>query len=122
MVGRLNEKSPLERLDYTKPMRHSGFYKRYWRKATRAAGLPDSVRVYDLRHFHASTLLDAGLSIKDVQERLGHANATMTLDRYWHSRTDDEARRLRRAALAVAMGWEGPENVADIAARRARRV
>lgn len=120
-VGRLNEKSPLERLDYSKPMRHSGFYKRYWRRTCRAVGLPDSVRVYDLRHYHASTLLDAGMSIKDVQERLGHANATMTLDRYWHSRTDDEARRQRRAAVTAAMGRNGLDNVADIASRRASR-
>lgn len=32
------------------------------------------------------------MTVKGVQERLGHANPTMTLDRYWHSRTDDEAR------------------------------
>ncbi|MGD9958138.1 tyrosine-type recombinase/integrase [Nocardioides sp.] len=117
MTGRLNEKSSLERLDYSKPMRHSGFYKRYWRKATKAAGLPDTVRVYDLRHFHASTLLDAGMTAKDVQERLGHANPTMTLDRYWHSRTDDEARRARRAAVAAAMG-RPPANVTPINTRR----
>ncbi|WP_310964755.1 tyrosine-type recombinase/integrase [Nocardioides terrisoli] len=118
MTGRLNEKSPLERLDYSKPIRHSGFYKRYWRKATRAAGLPDSVRVYDLRHFHASTLLDSGMSIKDVQERLGHANPTMTMDRYWHSRTDDEARRLRIKQVAEAMGRTTPKNVTPLNSKR----
>jgi integrase len=117
MVGRLNEKPPLERLDYSKPMRHSGFYKRYWRKATREAHLPDTVRVYDLRHFHASTLLDAGITAKDVQERLGHANPTMTLDRYWHSRTDDEARHARRAAVAAAMG-RTPNNLAHFDRKR----
>ncbi|WP_344038492.1 tyrosine-type recombinase/integrase [Nocardioides kribbensis] len=90
----------------------------YWRRTCRTVGLPESVRVYDLRHFHASTLLDAGMSIKDVQERLGHANATMTLDRYWHSRTDGEARRQRGAAVAAAMGRDVMENVTPIATRR----
>lgn len=117
-TGRLNGLPPLDRLDYSKPIRHSGFYKRYWRTATRAVGLPDSVRVYDLRHFHASTLLDAGVSIKDVQERLGHANPTMTMDRYWHSRTDDEARRRRRAQVAAAMGRSETDNVTNLDTKR----
>lgn len=116
-VGRAYGDDPLNLLGFSKPMRHSGFYKRYWRRTCRTVGLPDSVRVYDLRHFHASTLLDAGMSIKDVQERLGHANATMTLDRYWHSRTDDEARRARRAALAAAMG-RTLDNVTPIGSKR----
>ncbi len=100
-------------------MRYGAFYKRYWRTTCQVVGLPDSVRFYDLRHFHASTLLDAGgLTIKEVQERLGHASAMMTLDRYWHSDTDDEARKRRRAAVAEAMGRKAPENVTSIAAKR----
>lgn len=118
--GRLNGADPLDRLDYSKPMRYSTFYKRYWRKATRAAGLPDSVRVYDLRHFHASACLDNGMSIKDVQTRLRHASAAMTVDRYWLSRTDDEARKLRRDQVAAALGRSPrPDNVTDLNTKRA---
>ena len=38
----------------------------------------------DLRHFHATQLLSRGVSIKVVQQRLGHATATKTLDVYAH--------------------------------------
>lgn len=36
------------------------------------------VRFHDLRHFHATLMLQAGLDIKYVQNRLGHSNINMT--------------------------------------------
>jgi len=42
------------------------------------------LRLYDLRHSHASLLLAAGEHPKVVQERLGHASITLTLDTYSH--------------------------------------
>ncbi|MGS7088273.1 tyrosine-type recombinase/integrase [Streptococcus pyogenes] len=36
------------------------------------------------RHTHASLLLNAGISYKELQYRLGHANISMTLDTYGH--------------------------------------
>jgi len=47
------------------------------------AGLP-KIRVYDLRHTHAALMLAAGVPLKAVAERLGHASATMTLGIYAH--------------------------------------
>lgn len=62
------------------------------------------MRFYDLRHTHASLMLDSGvLSIKEIQERLGHASSVMTMDRYWHSRNDDEDRARRSSAVGDAM-------------------
>lgn len=43
-----------------------------------------TVRFHDLRHTHASQLLRAGVPIKVVSERLGHATASITLDVYSH--------------------------------------
>jgi integrase len=40
---------------------------------------------HSLRHTHATTLIKNGAKIKDVQERLGHANTETTLDTYTHS-------------------------------------
>ena len=37
---------------------------------------------HDLRHTHATILLENGASIKDIQERLGHDKAQTTLDMY----------------------------------------
>ncbi|HES2155236.1 TPA: tyrosine-type recombinase/integrase [Streptococcus pyogenes] len=42
------------------------------------------------RHAHASLLLNAGISYKELQYRLGHANISMTLDTYGHLSKDKE--------------------------------
>jgi len=49
----------------------------------RKTGLP-RVRFHDLRHSHASQLLAAGVNIKVVAERLGHADPAITLRVYSH--------------------------------------
>ncbi len=41
-------------------------------------------RMYDLRHTCATLLLKRGVNPKIVQERLGHASITLTLDTYSH--------------------------------------
>ena len=42
------------------------------------------VRLHDLRHTHASLMLQAGVHPKVVSERLGHASVGITLDTYSH--------------------------------------
>ena len=42
------------------------------------------VRFHDLRHFHASLLINAGLDPRTVADRIGHANPSTTLDIYSH--------------------------------------
>jgi integrase len=49
----------------------------------RSAGLP-TIRLHDLRHTWATLALSAGVHPKVVQERLGHANISITLDTYSH--------------------------------------
>ena len=41
-------------------------------------------RVHDLRHTYAVVCLESGVDIKTLQENLGHATATFTLDIYGH--------------------------------------
>ncbi|TFV49526.1 tyrosine-type recombinase/integrase [Blastococcus sp. TF02A_35] len=53
------------------------------RKAMGADLLP-AIRLHDLRHTHATLLLADGVPVKVVSERLGHANATITLTVYQH--------------------------------------
>ncbi|WP_430767558.1 tyrosine-type recombinase/integrase [Streptococcus canis] len=45
---------------------------------------------HTFRHTHARLLLNAGLSYKELQYRLGHANISMTLDTYGHLSKDKE--------------------------------
>lgn len=44
---------------------------------------------HKLRHTHASLLLNAGVSITDVQRRLGHSSAATTMSIYAHATKDD---------------------------------
>jgi len=42
------------------------------------------IRLHDLRHTWATLALESGIHPKVVQERLGHANVSITLDLYSH--------------------------------------
>jgi integrase len=77
-----------------------------WRRATfvpaRArADLSDRFRVHDLRHTAASLMIQAGYPPKMLQEIMGHASITPTLDLYGHlypGEMDRYADRLDSAA------------------------
>ena len=56
---------------------------RNFEKLAKKAGI-EHVRLHDLRHFHATTLLRTGTHLKIVQERLGHASIAITADTYSH--------------------------------------
>jgi len=54
-----------------------------WRRQWPRLDLP-KLTLHSLRHCHACLLLDQGVPIKVVSERLGHATVRMTLDTYSH--------------------------------------
>lgn len=56
---------------------------RHFKPILQAAKLPN-IRLYDLRHSHATLLMAAGEHPKVVQERLGHSTIQLTLDTYTH--------------------------------------
>jgi integrase len=47
------------------------------------AGVP-VIRLHDLRHTHGTLLIKAGVPVKVVSERLGHATSAFTIDTYQH--------------------------------------
>lgn len=53
-------------------------------KYTRDCGL-EGVHFHTLRHTFATRAVEVGFEIKSLSEVLGHANTTITLDRYVHS-------------------------------------
>jgi len=55
-----------------------------WAKLVKRTGLNKSIRLHDARHTHASLLLKQSVHPKIVQERLGHATISTTLDLYSH--------------------------------------
>jgi len=54
-----------------------------------------SMRFHDLRHTHASLLIDAGVPVTDVSQRLGHSDPAITLSVYSHFFKNSEERILR---------------------------
>jgi integrase len=87
------------------PLCRQTFSDQVWRPARTAVGLTD-VGMHDLRHFYASALIRAGLSVKAVSSRLGHSNAAMTLNVYSHLWPDDEDRS--RQAIDTLFGGDVP--------------
>ena len=72
----------------------------------RRSGFP-GLHPHELRHTAASLAIANGADVKVVQQMLGHASATMTLDIYGHlfgNRLDEVADALDRARNRAALG------------------
>ncbi|MSR52767.1 MAG: site-specific integrase, partial [Gemmataceae bacterium] len=65
-------------------LRKSNMLRRSFKPILLKAGLPKSVRPYDLRHSSATLLLLAGEDAKIVADRLGHSTTRLTQDVYQH--------------------------------------
>lgn len=71
---------------------------------TKAAGLP-CIRLHDVRHSYATAALGAGVSVKVLAARLGHADVSVTLRTYAHVLPgDDEAAAATVAAVLATPG------------------
>ena len=68
------------------------FSARYWKPAAQAAGFPD-VTPHQLRHLHATLLMEVGRPITEVAVRLGHRNPRVTAEVYarWNQPDDSAA-------------------------------
>lgn len=66
------------------PLMRRNILRSHFRPILEKAGLPASIRLYDLRHTCATLLLAANEHPKVVSECLGHSNITLTLDTYSH--------------------------------------
>jgi integrase len=65
------------------PLQPRSLTHEFARLIARAKDIP-RLRFHDLRHSHATQLLDAGVHPKVAQERLGHSTIITTLDLYSH--------------------------------------
>lgn len=82
-----------------------------WRRAKRLSGV--DARFHDLRHFCASALIASGVTVKNVQDVLGHASAVETLEVYAHLWPSDRA-RAREAMSAVLAGGRPGFALSDV--------
>ena len=90
-------------------------------RAIRSAGL-DGLTPHALRHTAASLAIAAGADVKVVQQMLGHASATMTLDLYGHlygDRLDEVADKMDAARALAKWKQVDPGSVVRLSTRRA---
>ena len=69
--------------EFGRPLHIPNLTYRHFRPTLEKARLPQ-IRLYDLRHSHATLLLSADEHPKVVAERLGHSTIVLTLDTYSH--------------------------------------
>ena len=70
-----------------------------WHAARQAAGITRRITPYSLRHVMPTEALEHGADVKAVAEVMGHADPTMLLRVYQHTRY-----RLRKKAVNAAPG------------------
>lgn len=83
--------------------------------ACKRAGVP-RLTLHSLRHMHISLLAHAGVPVKAVQQRVGHANPSITLNIYTHALGDAD----RRAADALDTLLGNKPNQAELDAELMR--
>ena len=85
-----------------KPLGYDNFRCRVWYPALRAAGLP-RVHFHDLRHTGNQLAADAGASLRELMDRMGHSTARAAMI-YLHG--SDERQRAIAAAISTRVTRE----------------
>ena len=71
-------------------------------KYARECGI-DGIHFHTLRHTFATRCVEAGFELKSLSEILGHANTTITLDRYVHSSLELKRANMNKLLLPEAV-------------------
>lgn len=79
------------------PLNWERFYRRHFRPAARATGVPD-LRGHELRHTYAS-LMREHLDLFELSRRMGHSTHRITADLYAHRYEEENVERPTASAL-----------------------
>ena len=80
---------------------HPDRFSQIFNKVVTRAAVPRR-RLHDLRHTHTTLLLKAGVPVKVVSERLGHATPGFTMATYQHVLPGMQAEAARMFASVIA--------------------
>lgn len=78
---------------------------RYLKKYTAACSI-ENVHFHTLRHTFATRCIEVGFDVKTLSEVLGHANISVTLDRYVHPNINLKRENMRRLKTADCFSYE----------------
>ena len=90
-------------------LRRANFQK-HWRKATTLAGIDGGVHFHDLRHTGNTWAAEAGATLRELMDRMGHASTRAALI-YMHARDD------RHKAVAQALSDLVARNLDEVGSR-----
>lgn len=74
---------------------------RYFAQAKKLSGVKN-IRLHDLRHSHATVLINAGVNIVAVSKRLGHSTIDQTLKTYTHLLESTDQDMMRKINMMTA--------------------
>jgi integrase len=84
----------------------SGYLWEVFKKILKKAGMR-SVRLHDLRHSYASALIANGESLAYVRDQLGHADISMTVNKYGHLVPGANRDAVNRLGDQIGLGITG---------------
>ena len=84
-----------------------GWASEWWRRHRDEYGMA-GVRLHDLRHHHATSLLDDGVPLNTVSARLGHSKASTTSDIYGHGTDTGDEMAVAAASKLAALPSPAP--------------
>ena len=87
---------------------HPDYFSQTFDRTVKRLGLP-KIRLHDLRHTHATLGLAAGVHVKVISDRLGHATTSFTQDVYMHAIPAVEEDAADQIAHLVFKGISTPE-------------
>ena len=79
---------------------HPERFTRWFARRCREVGLPP-IRLHDVRHSYVTALISAGVPLKVVSERVGHASPAITMALYQHVLGDDDRAAAAAGAKAI---------------------
>lgn len=82
-------------------------FERWWRQFRAANGF-EELKFHELRHTQATQLLANGTDVKTVQTRLGHSNASLTLNWYAHAIPENDEKAAQLVGELFASKPESP--------------
>jgi integrase len=105
------------------PLNRDLFRANVIRPALRSAGLPATIRTYDLRHSHASLLIELGANPLAIAQRMGHSDPNVTLRVYGHLFEGAQAKLSEQldALRAATAGAPDEAAVIELDGRRSGR-
>lgn len=103
-----------------------GAVRKRFKVLCKAAGLPDTTRIHDLRHSLATTWLAHGVPVQVVAERLGHASIAITLSLYAHVLPNQQAKAAEEIDAIMVNGvttraWKQGYSIGSVDAPKGRK-